>query len=74
MLLATNYGLGTVAQAQSVIYRDIIRKFVPVHESKRTALGVAIGYPDWDNPANGMKTQREPLDGVVTWYGFGERT
>jgi len=71
MLLATNYGLGTVAQAQSVIYPDIIRKFVPIHESKLIALGVAIGYPDWDNPANGMRTQREPLDEVVTWYGFG---
>jgi len=70
MLLATDYGLGTVAQAQSVIYPDIIRKFVPIHESKLIALGVAIGYPDWDNPANGTRTQREPFDKVVTWYGF----
>lgn len=70
MLLATNYGLGTVAQAQSVIYPDIIRKFVPIHESKLIALGVAIGYPDWDNPANGTRTRREPFDEVVIWYGF----
>jgi len=70
MLLATDYGLGTVAQAQSVIYPDIIRKFVPIHESKLIALGVAIGYPDWDNPANGTRTRREPFDKVVTWYGF----
>jgi len=70
MLLATDYGLGTVAQAQSVIYPDIIRKFVPIHESKLIALGVAIGYPDWDNPANETRTPREPFDKVVTWYGF----
>ena len=45
---------------------------VPIHESKLIALGVAIGYPDWDNPANATRTKREPLDKVVAWYGFGK--
>ena len=70
MLLATSHGLGTVAQAQSVIYPDIIRKVLPIPDSKLIALGVAIGYPDRDNPANQMRTQREPFDEVVKWYGF----
>lgn len=70
MLLATSYGLGTVAQAQSVIYPDIIRKVADVPDSKLIALGVAIGYPDWDNAANQSQTQREPLDDVVKWHGF----
>jgi nitroreductase len=70
MLLATSYGLGTVAQAQSVVYPDIIRSVVHLPAEKLIALGVAIGYPDWENPANQMRTQREPLDKVVTWYGF----
>ena len=70
MLLATNYGLGTVAQAQSVIYPDIIRKVVKIPESKLIALGIAIGYPDWDNPATQSRTQREPVGNVVKWYGF----
>jgi nitroreductase len=70
MLLATSYGLGTVAQAQAVIYPDIIRKAVPIPESKLIALGIAIGYPDWDNPVTQPRTQREPLGNVAKWYGF----
>lgn len=70
MLLATSYGLGTIAQAQAVIYPDIIRKVIGIPESKLIALGIAIGYPDWDNPVNQSRTQREPLDKVVQWYGF----
>jgi nitroreductase len=70
MLLATHYGLGTVAQAQSVIYPDIIRKVISIPESKLIALGIAIGYPDWGNPVNQSRTQREPLGNVAKWYGF----
>jgi nitroreductase len=70
MLLATSYGLGTVAQAQAVIYPDIIRKAVPIPKSKLIALGIAIGYPNWDNPVTQPQTQREPLSKVANWYGF----
>jgi len=70
MLLATNYRLGTVAQAQSVVYPDIIRKVLGIPESKLIALGIAIGYPDWDNPVNQTRSQREPLRNVAQWYGF----
>jgi len=70
MLLATNYGLGMVAQAQAVIYPDIIRKVLGIPEDKLIALGIAIGYPDLDNPVNQSRTAREPMDKVVKFYGF----
>ncbi|MFH1951667.1 MAG: nitroreductase [Pseudomonadota bacterium] len=70
MLLAINYGLGTIAQAQAVVHPDIIRKVLGIPESKLIALGIAIGYPDWDNPINQARTQREPLGNVAKWYGF----
>ncbi|HJX12409.1 MAG TPA: nitroreductase [Dehalococcoidales bacterium] len=70
MLLATNYGLSTVAQASAVVFPDIIRKAVPIPDSKLIALGIAIGYADWDNPVNQSRSQRVPLDEVTTWYGF----
>jgi nitroreductase len=70
MLLAANMGLGTVAQAQAVVYPDIIRKVVDIPDSKLIALGIAIGYPDWENPVNQTRTEREPLDKIVKWYGF----
>jgi nitroreductase len=70
MLLATNKGLGTVAQAQAVVYPDIIRKVLGIPESKLIALGISIGYPDRDNLDNQHRSTREPLDKVVGWYGF----
>jgi nitroreductase len=70
MLLASHYGLGTIAQAQAVVYPDIIRKVLAVPKSKLIALGIAIGYPDWDSPTNQSRTEREPLNQVAQWYGF----
>jgi nitroreductase len=70
MLLATNYGLGTIAQAQAVIYPDIIRKELNIPEDKLIALGIAIGYPDWDHPVNKQRRNREPVDKVAKFFGF----
>jgi nitroreductase len=70
MLLATNFGLGTIAQAQAVIYPDIIRKELSIPEDKLIALGIAIGYPDWDQPVNKQRRSREPVDKVAKFYGF----
>jgi nitroreductase len=70
MLLATNYGLGTIAQAMAVVYPDIIRKELDILEDKLIALGIAIGYPDMDNPINKIYKNREPLDEICRFYGF----
>jgi nitroreductase len=70
MLLATNEGLGTIAQAQAVVFPDIIRKATGIPESKLIALGIAIGYPDMDDPTAGERRVREPVDKVVSWYGY----
>jgi nitroreductase len=70
MLLATNYGLGTIAQAQAVVYPDIIRRVLGIPEDKLIALGISIGYPDWENPANEGWRPREPLEKVASFHGF----
>jgi len=70
LLLAINHGLGTIAQAQAVVHPDIVRKVLNIPQSKLIALGIAIGYPDWDNPMNQSSTEREPLGEVARWYGF----
>jgi nitroreductase len=70
MLLATEHGLGTVVQAQAVAYPDVLRKALEIPESKIFILGIAIGYPDWDNPINQFRTEREPLESIATWHGF----
>ena len=70
MLLATKYGLGTIAQAQAVIYPDVVRKALRIPNSKLIVLGIAIGYPDWNDSINQFRSEREPLDKVAKWYGF----
>jgi len=70
MLLATSCGLGTVIQAQAVAHTAVVRKALDIPASKILVLGIAIGYPDWDNPINQFRTEREPLQNIATWHGF----
>ena len=70
LLLATSYGLGTIAQIQAVVYPDVLRKVLKIPDSKVMVLGIAVGYPDWGDPVNQLHSERERLENVSTWYGF----
>ncbi|MFC1870490.1 nitroreductase [Chloroflexota bacterium] len=70
MLLATGYGLGTIPQAQAVNHPDTLRMILGIPDDKLIVLGIAIGYPDWDDPINQFRSEREPGDKVTRWYGF----
>jgi len=70
MLLATKYGLGTIAQIQAVVYPDVLRRVLGIPDSKVIVLGIAVGYPDFDDPVNQFRTEREPLENVSSWHGF----
>ncbi len=69
-LLATKYGLGTVIEAQAVVYPEVLRKVLGIPDSKLIAVGIAIGHPDWDDPITQLRSEREPLDKVTKWHGF----
>jgi nitroreductase len=69
MLAAWHHGLGTCALAAAVIYPDVLRSLLNIPESKRIIVGVAIGYPDFSNPAVKFRAGREALDALVTWHG-----
>jgi len=70
MLLATNYGLGTIPQIQAVGHPDVLREILDIPDSKLMVLGIAIGYPDWDDPTNIFRSERDPLSNITRWYGF----
>jgi len=70
LLLATERGLGTIPEIQAVMYPDILRKMLNIPDSKLIVLGIALGYPDGDHPANKIRSDREPVDGLTTWHGF----
>jgi nitroreductase len=70
MLAAWHYGVGTCALAAAVTYPDVLRSLLNIPESKRIVVGVALGYPDFSSPAVKFRTDREPLERLVSWHGF----
>lgn len=70
MLLAADAGIGTVVQAQAVTFPDVIRKATGIPDDQLIAIGVAVGYPDEAAVAAVPRSGREPVDSVVSWYGF----
>jgi nitroreductase len=69
-LAALSFGLGTCIEDQSVLYPDLLRKMADIPDTKRIIIAMAIGYPDWDFPANNASIGRESLDKNTRWIGF----
>jgi nitroreductase len=69
-LAALNYGLGTCIANQGITYPEVLHEFAKIPESKRIVISIAIGYPNWDFPANKVVSEREPMENITTWVGF----
>lgn len=69
-LLAVEYGLGTCIEDQGVAFKEVLREHLELPPSKDPVIGIALGYPDWDFPANELESPREEVDAVTTWVGF----
>lgn len=69
-LAALHFNLGTCIEDQGAMYPEVLRKFCNIPETKQIVITIAIGYPNWDFPANRLKTTRESVDTLTTWYGF----
>ena len=67
MLAAHAKGLGTVPQAFATDYAQNIKKFLDLPAAKRLVLGISIGYPDLDSPANAFRTDRVEMDEIAKW-------
>ncbi|MDO8490779.1 MAG: nitroreductase [Dehalococcoidia bacterium] len=72
-LAALDHGLATCIEDQAVMFPQVIRRVTGMSASKRIVIGIAIGYPDADFPANRLETKREPVEAIVDWCGFDER-
>ena len=69
-LAAMEYGLGTCVAVQPVTYQKGVREHLNLPPSQRIVCAIAIGYPDWEFPANQVVSTREKLSNIVSWYGF----
>ena len=69
-LIALEYGLGTCINSQGILFPDMIREITGLSPAKKIYICIAIGYPDWDHPANKLVSKREPTAEAVKWVGF----
>ena len=69
VLAAQAEGLGTHLIGLILKFQNTIKKFLDVPLDKRLAVGICLGYPDWEHPLNQYKPQRDDLDESVVWIG-----
>jgi nitroreductase len=69
-LAALEHGLATCIEDQGCMYPEILRELAEIPDTKRIVMAMAIGYPDWDFPANRIETTRVPIDEITLWRGI----
>ncbi|MBI2862196.1 MAG: nitroreductase [Chloroflexi bacterium] len=69
-LAAVGHGLGTCLEAAVVRFPDVLRRHLPIPDTKQIVVGMSIGYPDESDPINKYRSDREPLANITTWHGF----
>ncbi len=69
-LAALDFGLGTCIEDQSVLYPEVLREIANIPDEKKIIIAIALGYPDWDFPANDLNIDRESVDNITQWVGF----
>jgi nitroreductase len=72
-LAAWDRGLGTVVNGQGIMRSEIVREEAGIPDSEVIMTCIALGYPNEDFPANGVKADREPNEGFVRYVGFGDQ-
>jgi nitroreductase len=69
-LAALEHDLATCIEDQGCMYPDVLRELAEIPDTKRIVMAMAIGYPDWDFPANRIETTRVPIDEITLWRGI----
>ncbi len=69
-LAALKHELGTCIEVQGVTYEKVIKKYTGLPGSQNVIMGIALGYPDWEFPANKVESTREDVDNITRWMGF----
>lgn len=60
-------GLGTIYIAATMHYPDLVKSILNIPESKKLVIGIAIGKPHPDAPASLFRSNREPVENIVTF-------
>jgi len=68
LLAAEAKGFSTCPIGLITEYGDDIKDVLNIPEEKEVLLAVSLGYEDETAPENDFKTDREPLNEILTWY------
>ena len=71
-LAAWDRGLGTVVNGQGIMRSEIVREEARIPDSEVIMTCIALGYPNEEFPANGVRADREPNESFVRYVGFEE--
>jgi len=66
MLAALEHGLGSIPAVQLVLYPDLVRGEMRIPEEQMLVIGIALGYPDLDEPSDRFRSSRRPYSEAVT--------
>jgi nitroreductase len=66
-LLAVERGLGTCILTVSVGYPDVVRQQTGMAADQALVMGIGIGYPVQDHPANLFQSSRGKAEEFVNW-------
>jgi nitroreductase len=70
VLAAWTRGLGTVINGQGIMQSSVVREHAKIPDDQTIMTCIAMGWPDFDFAANGVKSVREENDNFVTFTGF----
>lgn len=68
MLAARGRGLDTCPQAAIASYPAVVRKELGIPESELVLCGMALGFADPDEPVNGVRAEREPVEAFTVFH------
>ncbi|KRL79291.1 nitroreductase [Secundilactobacillus paracollinoides] len=66
LLAAKEQGLDSMTAYYLVMYPQILRETLPISKNERIIVGIALGYKQDDATINGITSEREPVDDVLT--------
>lgn len=66
-LLAVDKGLGTCFLFRSISYPDVVRKHADIPSDQTLVMGLGIGYPLEDHPANRFRSRRGEPEEFFRW-------
>ncbi|KMO33793.1 nitroreductase [Methylobacterium tarhaniae] len=72
MLAARGRGLDTCPQAAIASYPGVVQEQLGIPESEIVVCGMALGIADPDEPVNGLRAEREPIETYTVFHGDRE--